>query len=273
MYPADVSVIVPCFNSSKTLVRAVESIASQTLRPAELILVDDCSSDDTWHIMENLKSKYDSGWISLKKLDINAGPAAARNEGWEVATSKYISFLDADDSWHPDKVRIQYGIMSNNQDYALSGHSTKVVTGSEGLIINSYDDSCPTYKTISVASILMSNKLSTPTVMLRRNLNFRFPQYKRYAEDYHLWCSILLANNKCIFIDCDLAYLYKSRYGESGLSSNLLAMEMGVWDVYLDMMRQKKINFLYMFFLIAFSGCKFIRRILLVVTRMGFSKL
>lgn len=260
---ADVSVVVPCFNCSNTIERAVDSILRQTLLPKEVILVDDCSQDATWQLLEDLQSKHTDGWIKLRRLSQNAGPAVARNMGWEMATSKYVAFLDADDAWHTDKIQIQYELMMQDDQIALSGHSSRVISQEEVIDCAApYRFANMVHWEVSSISLLLSNRFSTPTVMLLRQLNFRFPLGKRYAEDYHLWCDISLAKQRCVFIDCDLAYLFKSRYGESGLSSNMLAMEHGVFDMYVSMMKQKKLGFLLGLALISFSLLKFVRRVL-----------
>lgn len=260
---ADVSVIVPCFNCSNTIERAVASIALQSLRPREVILVDDCSNDGTWLLLEQIKSKYAPGWIKLCRLIENSGAAIARNTGWDMAGSKYVAFLDSDDAWHKDKILIQYQLMMSDEKISLSGHSSKVISQKKLLDFIAPYDLCGIARfDVSPISLLISNKFSTPTVMLLRNLKFRFPLGKRYAEDYHLWCDIALSNNRCVFIDANLAYLFKSRYGESGLSSNMLAMEYGVFDMYISMMKQKKLGFFLGLALIIFSFLKFVRRVL-----------
>lgn len=256
------SVVVPCFNCTNTIERAVDSIFRQTVQPKEVILVDDCSEDATWQLLQNLRTKYPQNWIKLDKLNENAGPAAARNAGWDMATSKYVAFLDADDAWHREKIRIQYQLMMQDDQIALSGHSSRVIL-QDGMLdcvaLPQFEEIA--HWDVSSISLLLSNRFSTPTVMLLRQLNFRFPLGKRYAEDYHLWCDISLSNRRCVFINCDLAYLFKSRYGDSGLSSNMLAMEHGVLDMYASMMRQKKIGLVSGIALIIFSMLKFVRRI------------
>nr|WP_175801934.1 glycosyltransferase [Burkholderia anthina] len=108
---APVSVIVPCYRSVSTLERAVASVYAQTWRPAELILVDDASPDDTLACIERLRSRYGDDWIRVIALPRNGGPGVARNVGWRCATQRFIAFLDADDTWHPDKIARQCGWM------------------------------------------------------------------------------------------------------------------------------------------------------------------
>ena len=74
---ASVSVIVPCFRSADTIGRALQSIDEQTIRPREVILVDDASGDETLGVLLKKKSEYEPEWIKVLVLATNSGPAAA----------------------------------------------------------------------------------------------------------------------------------------------------------------------------------------------------
>jgi glycosyltransferase involved in cell wall biosynthesis len=101
---ASVSVIIPCYNCAGTIHRALASVASQSLRPAEVILVDDHSTDDTLQSLYRLQDRYGREWIRIIEQPVNGGPGTARNMGWNAATQTYIAFLDSDDTWHPKKI-------------------------------------------------------------------------------------------------------------------------------------------------------------------------
>lgn len=95
-----VSIITPSFNSEKFIAETIASVQNQTYRNWEMIIVDDCSKDNTVEIIENIK-KLDLR-IKLIKLDKNSGPAIARNTGINAVSGKYMTFLDADDIWFAD---------------------------------------------------------------------------------------------------------------------------------------------------------------------------
>jgi glycosyltransferase involved in cell wall biosynthesis len=101
MSPATVSCIVPVFNGERYLREALDSILAQSYREVEVVAVDDGSTDGTRSVvgMYGRQVRY----VAQR----NAGPAAARNTGIAASRGGLIAFLDADDLWHPDKVRLQ----------------------------------------------------------------------------------------------------------------------------------------------------------------------
>jgi len=94
-----VSVVIPAYNAAAYLPATLQSIRDQSLQPAEIIVVDDGSTDDTVRIAESFGARV----LSIA----NGGPSAARNVGMRSATGTYIAFLDADDLWAPDKLERQ----------------------------------------------------------------------------------------------------------------------------------------------------------------------
>lgn len=267
-----VSVIVPCFLSTKTIRRAVKSIWNQTLRPSEVILVDDCSPDSgqTLKMLYDIQKEYPNDWIKVVPLFVNKGPGNARNIGWEKATQPYIAFLDSDDSWHPKKVEIQYGFMSENENIALSGHDFLYLDEKE----QSYCSLKENYSISQVASrqLLLSNKFPTPSVMLKNSIPHRFDSGKRYSEDYLIWLQIALNNNEVWKIDLPLTFLYKAPFGEGGLSGNLWRMEKGELNTYLQLRKQKLIGRLSLYCLIVYSLAKYTYRCVLK-NKFKFKKL
>jgi glycosyltransferase involved in cell wall biosynthesis len=124
---ADVSVIIPCYCCVETIDRAVASVAKQSTRSKELILVDDGSPDDTLAQLYALQRDYGADWVHVLPLTENQGPATARNRGWDAAIGHYIAFLDADDAWHQDKLKTQWGWMRHHSAVVLSGHHRPMV--------------------------------------------------------------------------------------------------------------------------------------------------
>lgn len=254
---APVSVVIPCFRCGPTIGRAVASIVDQTQKPAEVLLVDDASGDETWSVLQQLVAGY-PGWVKVLALAQNQGPSAARNTGWDAATQPYLAFLDADDSWHPEKIRIQYGFMRDNPDIDVSGHRCLWVRLDEPL--PQIPDEVMITK-ISVPDLIFGTRLSTPTIMLKRRIPFRFEVNKRYAEDVHLWRQIACASGKVVRIESPLAFMHKAPYGASGLSAELWPMEKGDLSSLLSLYKAKQISRMLLTLGSTFSLVKYLKRI------------
>ncbi|WP_101047670.1 glycosyltransferase family 2 protein [Macromonas nakdongensis] len=264
---ADVSTIIPCYNCVDTIRRAIESIAAQTVLPAEVILVNDCSSDGTLELLKKIQSKYSDEWIQVIDLHKNSGPGEARNAGWSVARQNYIAFLDADDAWHPQKIEIQYGWMSKNPDILLTGHSCAQWDTGKSLPNTNYNIDSIKCLRITKVKLLLKNYFSTRSVMLRRDVPYRFVSGKFHAEDYLLWLQLACKSNSLITIDLPLAYLFKAPYGEGGLSAQLWKMQRGEIDVYRRIRDEGEINFATYMALTFWSLIRFCRRLMITALR------
>lgn len=115
-----VTVIIPAFNSDKTIEHSVNSILNQTWSNLEVIIVDDCSSDETWERMLVL-SKSDSR-IKLLKNNVNVGPYVSKNYAVDLSSGDYITGHDADDWSHPQRIE-------NHLKYMLSNPNVKASVG------------------------------------------------------------------------------------------------------------------------------------------------
>lgn len=108
-----VSVIMPLYNSARFLAASIDSVLKQKYTNWELILIDDCSGDDSV-IISQAYCDRDSR-IRLVRLAENSGAAVARNHGIEVAEGRFIAFLDSDDIWLPEKLNTQIEFMLKNK--------------------------------------------------------------------------------------------------------------------------------------------------------------
>ena len=100
-----VSIIVPVFNAAGFIKETIDSVIRQSFSEWELILVDDCSADDSCDIIKSIMSEEPR--IRLISREQNRGAAGARNEGVQNAKGRYICFLDADDIWDKDKLLLE----------------------------------------------------------------------------------------------------------------------------------------------------------------------
>lgn len=112
-----ISIIMPVFNSSTTIANSVESVLAQTYKKFELIIVDDCSQDDSLLIAKQYAEKDKR--IKVIKLEKNSGAAVARNTAIAAANGRYIAFLDSDDLWLSKKLELQIKFMLS-KDIAFS---------------------------------------------------------------------------------------------------------------------------------------------------------
>jgi glycosyltransferase involved in cell wall biosynthesis len=262
---------MPCYRCTGTIDRAVASVTAQSLRPAEIILVDDASGDGTLERLRALASEYEAGWIRIIALPENRGAADARNSGWQAATQPYVAFLDSDDAWHPRKIELQYGFMANNPDVALCAHRHEKLDAP-----HVPDDTIGDFaaEPVSKTSLLMSNNFFAPTMMmLKRDLPQRFLAGRRHVDDHLLWLQIVCAGLRFVRLSAKLAYTYKQPYGESGLSGQLWQMEKAELANYWILRRDGCIRLPVALALSAYSLAKYARRVALAGMRRFVERL
>lgn len=260
---APVSVVIPCFRCASTIDRAVASVACQSTLPAELILVDDASGDDTLPALHRLQDRFPAGWIRIIAQNKNSGAGTARNAGWDTARLEYVAFLDADDAWHPKKLEIQLHAMSAHPAAALSGHRS--------VIDPTLPDPGPpggmAVETITFRQLLFANRFVTPSVMLKRALTFRFRPGQRHMEDHLLWMQIAASGAPVLRLDAKLAVTFKQAYGASGLSGDLWLMEKAECGNYMHLAKTGAISRLGALAFCVYSALKFLKRIAVVAIR------
>lgn len=257
-----VTVVIPCFRCATTIGRALASVVQQSKMPAEVILVDDASGDETWATLTALANAY-PGRVKLLHLEVNQGAAAARNAGWESATREYIAFLDADDAWHPNKIEIQYTYMRNHPKVVLCAHEHRVLNKAD----LSPDWELPNWVASPIHKwpLLLVNKFITPSVMVRRDIQQRFCSGRRYMEDRLLWLEIVCDGGRIDKLGVDLAATYKKPYGAGGLSSNLWEMTRSDMGNYRLLRARGSLSLLAAYALMVFSLLKFWRRLVKVI--------
>ena len=259
---APVSVVIPCYCCARTIGRAFSSVARQTLRPAEVILVNDGSVDETSGVLDTLKNKYGE-WVRIVELPANVGAASARNAGWNVATQPYIAFLDSDDAWHPRKIEIQYEYMRDNPGVILSGHLCRQLQEGAANALQWAVELKNIHK-VTWFGLLLRHQFVTPSVMLKKEIGFRFSEGNRYMEDHRLWLEIVGEPMLTVRLDVELAAVYKPVYGASGLSADLWNMEKAELANYHYFRDQGKIPRVQFIVLCCYSLTKFVKRLMVV---------
>ncbi|PZF74491.1 glycosyltransferase family 2 protein [Taibaiella soli] len=237
------SVIIPAYNAAKTIVRAIESCLQQSYPPAEIIVVNDASSDDTEQVILadfNDRIRY----ISLTK---NRGAGGARNEGLKLATGDFIAFQDADDVWHKDKLQLIADQLSQNASIRFLYHPYTLSSVD-------YDARKRTFSTTKypLKKLLWSNPIGTPCTVLINDGKLRFNEDMRYMEDFDLW---LRAGDKygIWFLDLPLTQINRPILSEGGLSSNRWRMRKGEIKAYIHLSKRNPLYYPLLPFLIGFG--------------------
>lgn len=218
---APVSVVVPCFRCAATIDDAVASIAAQTLRPAEVLLVDDGSGDDTVAALHRVAAAHGTDWVRVIVLPANGGPSRARNTAWQQAQQPYIAFLDADDSWGPRKLELQMAALQADPAIALIAH--RMLVRPRGTAVPPLRPPVEV-QIIGRRTLLLRNPFPTTSVILRRDLPFRFDEDFWRSEDYLLWSRIVFSGYRCARIDQVLGISNQRERGATGLSDDFAAV-------------------------------------------------
>jgi glycosyltransferase involved in cell wall biosynthesis len=261
---APISVVIPCYRCSRTIDAAIASVFAQTLLPVEVVLVDDCSGDQTLDRLGALAAWYPPGWVKVVSLRCNGGASCARNAGWRVAKGDYIAFLDADDTWSPYKLQLQMAVLKADPSVALIAHRMHVCprsTRPPPLQYPVLTDILPRQR------FLLHNPVPTASAVVRADLPFRFNEHFRRVEDYLLWAQIGLSGRRCAKINQVLAAWHKPTYGVGGLTADLNAMHKAGREARIELRRQGLMSPAESYFSQSMGRCRRARRRLVMVGR------
>lgn len=254
------SVIIPCYNSEKTIERALLSVLGQTETDYEIIIVDDGSTDNTANVAENFLNEQACAYTIL--TGNNQGAARARNKGAMAAHGEFLAFLDSDDEWHSEKLRIQRNYLRGDDlDFIAAGYTLDPLP-------ETLQD--PVVRFYTLQDLLWRNRFSTPGVVVKKDFFWSvggFEPYQRYAEDYTLWMKLAVAKPLPKFISPPLVRLHKPAFGADGLSADSWKMTLGEMSAYACLRRQKNIGIVSFVFLSALSLLKYFRRKVILMIR------
>ncbi len=228
-----VSIITPSYNASDFIEDCINSVVVQTYSNWEMLIVDDCSEDDSCIKIKNVACKDDR--IRFFPLEENVGAAEARNVALRFAKGKYIAFLDADDLWKPEKIEEQVSFMLRN-DIAFSYTTYESVTSAD-LIIKKIIQAP---KKMTYHSYLKNTIIGCLTVMLDREKigDFAMPNI-RSSHDMALWLLIMKRGYDAYGLDINLA---QYRILADSNTSNKWRAAKDVWRVYRSV---EKLSFSY----------------------------
>lgn len=217
-----VSVIMPAFNVEKFVERSVQSVLSQTYVDLELIIVDDGSTDDTASIIRKLASTDKR--IRLAFMAKNRGVARCRNRAIEMASGRYLAFLDSDDLWHSSKLEEHLKFMQR-KGAAFSFTSYKVL-GADGR--DKGTRKAP--KLVTYEELLRCCPIGCLTVMYDTDrVGKVYNSVMRKRQDWATWLAILK--------QCGVGYGYQKplsvyQLRKNSLSANKLFLFKPIWHLY-----------------------------------------
>jgi teichuronic acid biosynthesis glycosyltransferase TuaG len=226
MEQALVSIIVPVYNVEKYICETIECVRKQTYGNWELLLVEDCSKDNTVAVILEYLDEVQDARVRLIRQEKNNGAARSRNRGLREACGRYIAYLDADDLWVPEKLEKELAFMKEKQAaFAFTGYEFADENG-KGLGKVVRVPEILTYK-----EALKNTTIFTTTVMFdteKIDKNFlEMPIIK--SEDTALWWKVLRSGYVAYGLDENLV-----RYRRAGksLSSNKLEAMRRIWNLY-----------------------------------------
>ena len=262
-----VSVIIPVYNSEKTISRSIESVVvslTSCTDDYEIICVDDGSSDNSLELLK--KIALENSKIIVIHQD-NAGAASARNRGLETAKGDFIAFNDSDDEWTEDHAEVLLSLFDEFSDIScISG-----MHEDEKWRLAALKKEKNNFYRVVLKNQLYKNYFSPPSTMLRRiivDCGIRFVDGARYAEE-GCFFNHISAQFGCGFIDKKLSasILHKGRFGDCGLSGNLLGMERGEISNLIDARRNLGVGFFTFAGALVYSILKYFRRIVIAKLR------
>ncbi|MBV9988355.1 MAG: glycosyltransferase family 2 protein [Chitinophagaceae bacterium] len=223
------SVVIPAYNSEHVIGRAVSSCLAQTVQPEEIIIIDDCSTDGTASAISSIGSPL----VKYFRNAENKGPSFSRNEGMLKASGDWILFLDADDRFHPDKIRIVQKCLQAHRDILAIGHRFSIGMDA-GPAAN-----VPAPRKLTVRQVLLRNPAVTPSLAVARNNGIFFDEQIRYAEDH----DFILRTAEAVgfwMLDLPLCTLGRAPLSAGGQSSHRWQMRKGEMKMYLNYARRNR---------------------------------
>jgi glycosyltransferase involved in cell wall biosynthesis len=211
-----VSIIIPTFNRWENLLKAIESVKNQTYKNIEIIVINDCSTEEKYKNKIEGIIRIDLPINMRKKHNYGSAQGMTKNEGIKIARGEWIAFLDDDDYWYPTKLEKQIEMMKNHKVLFCSTNMDKGYGIYKDDIIKERYHKIKLPEVFDLNLILKCNYINSSSVIVHRNIlgltnGFKLIQY----EDYELWKEILFYT-KCLYLDESLVY-YDMGHGNGNL--------------------------------------------------------
>ena len=231
-----VSIITPSYNSAKYIAETIKSVQNQTYSNWEMIIVDDCSSDNTEELIKEIQ--LTDSRIHFFRLDQNSGSGIARNKGIEYASGNYMTFIDSDDIWFSDFIKNSIeAIQTSKTPFVFSSYRR-----SNDNLEFVYSDFIVPQK-VTYKDILKSNSISCLTAFLDiKILGKKYMPKIRKRQDMGLWLQYLKEIPYAYGIQ-DPQAIYRIR--ENSLSRNKSNLLKYQWKFYRDVEKLNIFQSLY----------------------------
>jgi len=173
-----VSVVIPLYNRGEYIEEAIDSLLCQTYENIEIIVVDDCSTDDGISVVES----YRDDRIKIVRNEVNSGTAATRNRGFQEAKGEYVALLDSDDIALPDRIEKQVRYLEENKDIYLVGGNRLNFTSDREIGRSKHSTDSEELK----VSLLFDMDFTNPAIMMRSIVTREFSQDSHFkvGQDY-----------------------------------------------------------------------------------------
>jgi glycosyltransferase involved in cell wall biosynthesis len=218
-----VSLIIPCYRDAATIARALESVYRQTRPVDEVIVVIDCSPET--EEVERVLRAFPQ--VLLVKHAVNLGLAATRNTGVEAATGDIVTFLDADDELHPQKVELQLHVLGPNTAVACAVR--RIWPGKPVGEPPLYERAGAVQTVTATGKMLLTNFLTGASLMIQKDLMLKMGGYDsslRSCEDYDLWLRLIESGVTVRNVQLPLYYYHLN---ERGLSRDVV--NVSYWEL------------------------------------------
>lgn len=232
-----VSIITPMFNSEKFILSAINSVLSQTYTNWELLIIDDCSTDNSKRIVHDCM-KHDKRIVYIGTEKPSGSPSIPRNIGINKASGRFIAFLDSDDLWLPNKLEKQISYFKEEKVVIVYSNYEKI--SEEGISSNRIV-LAPKY--CSYENLLKGNVIACCTCVYDSYKIGKMYLPNQGHEDYALWLKIL--RNGFLARNAGLV-LAKYRVRKSSISSNKLNVIFWLYNIYRK--NEKKSLFLSIYY-------------------------
>lgn len=242
-----VSIVTPVYNSERFISETIESIQSQTYRNWELLLIDDCSKDNSYEIIKNYMKNDDR--IKYIKLEKNSGAAVSRNTGIKNAKGRFIAFIDSDDLWEAKKLEIQVKYMLENK-LGFSFTSYRYIK-EDGTRTNKI---AKAPNKINYNGLLKNTIIGCSTVLIDRNIigDFTMPLVRR-GQDTATWLQLLKKEKYAYGIS---EALVNYRLVGNSISSNKIKALKRTWNTYRNVEKLGLLKSSYVFCFYVFNAIK-----------------